>query len=358
MATFENFPTPNDTYEALLPLACTPPPPDDDPYPPATPAGGSPASLSSPSLAPRSVLSRPTYSDYLASFHAVSQGADASLTLEPPSTRPTSASPDYSSLPKDKIHFILSLKEALKRHGTIPASFNKLGFFEEVHKLLADEVWQIRNEATLLILDLLHYLGPDLDACMAIVLPHLVPNLGEPKQLLRRSSLRLLKAYAAISRDPEGLVDDIITYGVSNRSRRVSAQVMLSLEHLLKEALRGVELASLARALLSKLHDSELQPAALPPLLALRALVGNTTFITYLSHLSADSREKLDRLVMEEEPPPDDDKDVVVVVSRPYYPSPSPRHTPHPDKEYGVVDVDTMNKIRHSVSTCLTLPWD
>ncbi|XP_063864495.1 uncharacterized protein LOC135102849 isoform X3 [Scylla paramamosain] len=350
MATFENFPTPNDTYEVLLPLACTPPPQPahESPCAPASPTMGCPASLPVPASPPRSVNSRPSYSDYLASFRAASRCADAPIILEPPSVRPTSASPDYSCLPKDKIHFILSLKEALKRHGTVPDSFNKLGFFEEVHKLLADEVWQIRNEATLLILDLLPYLGPDLDACMAIVLPHLVPNLGDSRQLLRRSSLRLLKAYAAISRDPEGLVDDIITYGVSHRSRRMVAQVMVSLEHLLREEiLRGVDLAPLARALLAKLHDAELQPAALLPLLALRGLVGDTTFTTYLSHLSADSREKLDRLVVEGEPPPDDDMDVVVV-SRSFPRRSTPRPVALPDKEYGVVDAATMNKIRHS----------
>ncbi|KAK8375491.1 hypothetical protein O3P69_008373 [Scylla paramamosain] len=350
MATFENFPTPNDTYEVLLPLACTPPPQPahESPCAPASPTMGCPASLPVPASPPRSVNSRPSYSDYLASFRAASRCADAPIILEPPSVRPTSASPDYSCLPKDKIHFILSLKEALKRHGTVPDSFNKLGFFEEVHKLLADEVWQIRNEATLLILDLLPYLGPDLDACMAIVLPHLVPNLGDSRQLLRRSSLRLLKAYAAISRDPEGLVDDIITYGVSHRSRRMVAQVMVSLEHLLREEiLRGVDLAPLARALLAKLHDAELQPAALLPLLALRGLVGDATFTTYLSHLSADSREKLDRLVVEGEPPPDDDMDVVVV-SRSFPRRSTPRPVALPDKEYGVVDAATMNKIRHS----------
>ncbi|XP_045112802.1 TOG array regulator of axonemal microtubules protein 1-like isoform X4 [Portunus trituberculatus] len=352
MATFENFPTPNDTYETLLPLACTPPPPPppahEGSYAPTSPAMGCQASLPLPASPPRSVHSRPSYSDYLASFRAASRAADGPQTLEPPSIRPSSASPDYSCLPKDKIHFILSLKEALKRHGTVPASFNKLGFFEEVHKLLADEVWQIRNEATLLILDLLPYLGPDLDACMAIVLPHLVPNLGDPRHLLRRSSLRLLKAYAAISRDPEGLVDDIITYGVSHRSRRVGAQVMVSLEHLMREeTLRGVDLAPLARALLAKLHDVELQPAALLPLLALRSLVGDATFTTYLSHLSADSREKLDRLVVEGEPPPDDDTDVVVV-SRSYSRHSTPRPAAASDKEYGVVDAATMNKIRHS----------
>ncbi|XP_050721926.1 TOG array regulator of axonemal microtubules protein 1-like [Eriocheir sinensis] len=309
----------------------------------------SPASQPRPVSPPRSAPPRTTYSAYLAPFRAGSRGGDASLGLPPPMLRPFSASPDYSCLPKDKIQFILSLKEALKRHGTVPSTFNRLGFFEEIHRLLADEVWQIRNEATLLCLALLPYLGQDLDACMAVVLPRLVPNLGDSRHLLRRSSLRLLRAYAAISRDPEGLVDDIITHGVNHRSRRVSQLVIAGVEHLMRgEALREVDLAPLVHALLARLHDDELQPAVLPTLLALRGLVGDATFATYLSHMDADAREDLDRMLQDEELQfPDDDKDVVVVARQPA-PTRPPTLSPRPSLEYGVVEADTMNKIRHS----------
>lgn len=282
-----------------------------------------------------------------------------SLTSEPSS--------GDSSLPNDKTQFIIALKEELKKHDTIPDNFNKLGFFQELYKLLADEVWEIRNEATLLILDLLPYLKTDLDTCMSIVLPNLIPNLGDGRVRLQKSSVKLLSAYSFVSRDKEGLVEDLVTYGVNHKDKKVSKLATLNVIHLLKEDLSDVDLSSLAKSLYRKTYDAEVKPAAVPTLRELRSLVGGVKFYRYLNSISWHSRERLDQLMEAAEAGAserhsdgetrDDDEDVVIH-SRSEHTAGSSREggSSRQRMEFGIVDGGIMDKIRHRVSTLPLTP--
>lgn len=249
------------------------------------------------------------YSDYLESFQAATASASRSRRDKSRSrssnhagddlsiTRSSSVSPDYSCLPKEKIQFILSLKEELKKHNTIPDSFNKLGFFEEVSKLLEDEVWEIRNEATLLVLDLLPYLKSNLDTCMVLVLPNLVANLGSSEVRLQEATLQLLSAHLSVTRDKDGLVGELASHGVNHKCGKVSKLAIHNMAHLLSDQLVDVNLSPLVQALYGKVEDSEVGPAVVRTLATLQKLLGPDKFSTNLPNLTTGSRERLDKLL-------------------------------------------------------------
>ncbi|XP_069943986.1 TOG array regulator of axonemal microtubules protein 1 isoform X3 [Cherax quadricarinatus] len=267
-----------------------------------SPVKGSVESSVSGSLSPSSVSPQAPQSDDLESPMAVSRNSDDESpfpeeTINRLSQYSLTPEPITPSLPRNKIQFIISLKGELKKHNTIPANFNKLGFFEELYKLLADDMWEIRNETTLLILDLLPYLKSDVDSCMAIVLPNLIPNLGDSRARLQKSNVKLLKAYASVSKDKEGLVEDLVTYGINHKKKNVSKMATLNIIHLLTKDLYEVDLSLLAQSLYTKLQDSDMKPAALPTFRQLRSLVGEEKFNSYINYLSSRSREMLDELL-------------------------------------------------------------
>ncbi|XP_042881588.1 uncharacterized protein LOC122259098 [Penaeus japonicus] len=213
---------------------------------------------------------------------------------------PEGADEDDLRSSRDKTEFILSLKSELKKHSTIPSNFNKLGFFQELYKLLADDVWEIRNESTLLIHDLLPYLKKDLDTCVSIVLPRLVPNLGHPRTTLQKSTVQLLTAFASMTRDKQSLVEDLTTYGVNHDNKNTSMNATINLKYILSEDFSHVDMSSLADTLFRKLHDPELQQPALASLKRLRYMVGQEEFEHYLQRLSPRARSSASNLLLDQ----------------------------------------------------------
>ncbi|XP_068211217.1 TOG array regulator of axonemal microtubules protein 1 isoform X2 [Palaemon carinicauda] len=200
-------------------------------------------------------------------------------------------------LPSDKTDFIISLKKELKKHHTIPVTFNKLGLFEEFYKLLSDDVWEIRNECTLLIHDLLPYLKNDLDSCLTIVLPHIIPNLGSSRAaILQNSSVQLLKTFALITKDKQSLVDDLISCGVQSKSNSVSKGTIENLPNILNDNFSDEDLSYLSECLFRKLHDADLSPSILVSLKQLQYLVGQEEFERYVNRLTPRSRHSVDCL--------------------------------------------------------------
>lgn len=296
-----------------------------------------------------------------------SRSSQHSGSADPSPKHSRRTTPRISRLPKEKTQYITSLKEELKKHNTIPKDFNKLGFFEELYKLLADDVWEIRNEATLLILDLLPYLKADLDSCLSIVLPNLVPNLGASRITLQKSTIQLLTTYASVSKDKEGLVEDLVTYGVNHKNKKVRKLVTLNVVNLLNEDFSSADLSPLTQALYRKVYDADVKPVVIPTLRELRNLVGEPKFTCHLNRISSKSRERLNKLLegkeeRENEKPKetehkddddDDDKDVVVRehVEKRSSATYELGRVSRGWVEFGIVDSTIMEKIRHKVST-------
>ncbi|XP_066970211.1 TOG array regulator of axonemal microtubules protein 1 isoform X2 [Macrobrachium rosenbergii] len=200
-------------------------------------------------------------------------------------------------LPSDKTDFIISLKKELKKHHTIPITFNKLGLFEELNKLLSDDVWEIRNECTLLIRDLLPHLKNDLDSCLTIVLPHIIPNLSSSRAaILQNSSVQLIKTYAHMTRDRHNVVEDLISFGIQNKSNSVSKGTIENLPNILNDRFADEDLSYLSECLFRKLHDVDLRPSVLVSLKQLQYLVGQEEFERYVNRLTPRSRQSVNRL--------------------------------------------------------------
>ncbi|XP_042208481.1 TOG array regulator of axonemal microtubules protein 1-like [Homarus americanus] len=257
MATFESIRQPADVLDASPQAPLLSPPFPTTPL--LRPCTRHPPGRSRPSFPPdvnnvKTSSNGPNDDNSLLPEDVRSRLSQYSLTPEP--TRGHRKTTTHS-LPKNKTQFIISLKEELKKHNIIPANFNKLGFFEELYKLLADDMWEIRNEATLLILDLLPYLKNDVDSCMSIVLPNLVPNLGDSRIRLQKSSVQLLRTYATVSKDKEGLVEDLVTYGINHKSKKISRSATLNVIHLITDDFSSVDLSYLAQALYKKVYDPD-----------------------------------------------------------------------------------------------------
>ncbi|XP_064092455.1 uncharacterized protein LOC135205604 isoform X5 [Macrobrachium nipponense] len=200
-------------------------------------------------------------------------------------------------LPSDKTDFIISLKKELKKHHNIPVTFNKLGLFEELNKLLSDDVWEIRNECTLLIRDLMPLLKNDLDSCLTIVLPHIIPNLSSSRAaILQNSSVQLIKTYALMTKDRHNFVEDLISFGIQNKSNSVSKGTIENLPNILNDRFADEDLSYLSECLFRKLHEVDLRPSVLVSLKQLQYLVGQEEFERYVNRLTPRSRQSVNRL--------------------------------------------------------------
>ncbi|XP_074605139.1 TOG array regulator of axonemal microtubules protein 1 isoform X2 [Brevipalpus obovatus] len=184
------------------------------------------------------------------------------------------------------------LRRLIKRsEGRLP-DVDRMQFFEAFYPMLADIRSKVVAETTMLIVDIIPQMGEhDLDPCMSIILPRVIPNLGHDGIEVRRASLRLLHVYMRYTNNLQKVLRMYIQYGLENHDKSAQKGCVLSLPLLFTEEFSRENLFPLVQSLGHLLVHSEAN-LFYPIFLAmqrLHSLVGNDTFRMYLQHLSPET---------------------------------------------------------------------
>lgn len=178
-----------------------------------------------------------------------------------------------------------------KSEGKLP-DVDRMQFFEAFYPMLADQKSKIVSETSMLIIDIIPQMGEhDLDPCMSIILPRVIPNLGHESTEVRRASLRLLHVYMRYTNNLQKALRMYIQYGLENNDKSAQKGCVLSLPLLFTEEFSKENLFPLVKSLGHLLVHAQ-ETLFYPIFLAmqrLHTLVGNETFKLYLQHLQPET---------------------------------------------------------------------
>lgn len=186
-----------------------------------------------------------------------------------------------------------NLRKRFKRVGSVGLpDGDHCEYFEVLYELLADERWKVVCESTMLMVDLIPYL-PDfeLDHCLSIVLPRVIPNLGHFSTDVRRASLRLLHVYMRYTHNLQKVLRSYIQYGLVSGDKAAQKGSILSLPLLFTEEFANENLFILVQSLSELLvtSDTSLFYPVFLALQRLQSLVGRETFKLYMNHVRPDA---------------------------------------------------------------------
>lgn len=184
------------------------------------------------------------------------------------------------------------LRKLLKKSGGQLPDVDRMQFFEAFYPMLIDSKWKVVCECTMLIVDITPHMGEhDLDPCMAIILPRVVPNLGHEVTDVRRASLRLLHVYMRYTNNLQKVLRLYIQYGLESHDKSAQKGCVLSLPLLFTEEFSKENLFPLVQSLGHLLvhSDASLFYPIFLAMQRLHSLVGNETFRLYLQHLSQET---------------------------------------------------------------------
>lgn len=181
------------------------------------------------------------------------------------------------------------LRKRLKRVGSIGLpDGDHCEYFQLFSSLLEDNRWKIVCEATMLMVDMIPIL-PDfeLDHCMALVLPRVVPNLGHFSTDVRRASLRLLHVYMRYTHNLQKGLRFYIDFGLLSLNRSAQKGAILSVPLLFTDEFANENLFALIDTLANLLvsSDTSLFYPTFLALQRLQTLVGKERFNAYLCHI-------------------------------------------------------------------------
>ncbi|RWS24981.1 hypothetical protein B4U80_13144 [Leptotrombidium deliense] len=191
-----------------------------------------------------------------------------------------------------RAEILRSLRKVLKKSGGQLPDVDRMEFFEAFYHMVGDSRWKVACECTMLIVDVIPQMGDhDLDPCMLVVLPRVIPNLGHESTDVRRATLRLLHVYMRYTNNLQKVLRMYVQYGLQSTDKNAQKGCILSLPLLFTEEFGNENLFPLVESLGNLLVDSE---ASLfyPVFLAiqrLHSLVGNETFRQYLQNVNPEA---------------------------------------------------------------------
>ncbi|XP_076311617.1 TOG array regulator of axonemal microtubules protein 1-like [Tachypleus tridentatus] len=195
---------------------------------------------------------------------------------------------------------ILSKLRAVVRAGGVQfLHCNKLMIFEGMFIILNDARWEVRYHCVLLIADFLPYLGVETDACVLVVLPQLIQNLGHENLMLRRSVIQVLQRYLKYTNKLQCFFRCYIELGLESEDYSVKKGAILSLPLVLTEEYGVEDLYILFESLTNLVSQGE--PTLFSPtymaVQRIRKLVGPVVFTEYLHKLEKSGNMGLRKLI-------------------------------------------------------------
>ncbi|XP_074645320.1 TOG array regulator of axonemal microtubules protein 1-like isoform X2 [Tubulanus polymorphus] len=205
----------------------------------------------------------------------------------------------------NKAELLDNLRTSVRRNGgRLPIS-DQMSAFKAFSMALMDSGWEIRHKCVQLIHELIPQLGEDLDNLMAVLLPKLVPNLGDKTTAVRRAVIQTLHVYMKHTYSIYSVFHAIVQHGLESDVTRIKKQSVEALPMLFTPEFCHEDFFEIAQSLTRRLVDNStgdntLQDIALLSLEKIRELVGNDVFNSYINKLSPPLKSYYTKLTNQE----------------------------------------------------------
>ncbi len=192
------------------------------------------------------------------------------------------------------------LRITVRKNGGILPYSNRMAIFRGLAMALADSNWDVRHQCIQLINEVIPAFGEDLDQCMSVVLPKLIPNMGDSKITVRRSVIQTLHVYMKHANDIDQIFAAIVRHGLENHDARIRKETIITLPMVFTPEFSQENFfpitESLAKRLVqpldgvSAIEDTNQQQHVMLSLQKIKGLVGEQAFTGYIQRLSAPLR--------------------------------------------------------------------
>lgn len=184
-------------------------------------------------------------------------------------------------------------RETQQNGGKLPVR-DPLPVFRGLGIALNDSDWNVRHQCIQFIHELIPHFGDGLDECMDVIMPTLVPNMGDPRITVRRSVIQTVHVYLKHSYQLQRTFQAIIRYGLDNSLARIQKEVIIALPMIFTPEFANEDFSKITVCLAKKLveasEDDSIQQHALLSLHKISKLVGEATFHSYLQKISPNLR--------------------------------------------------------------------
>ncbi|XP_022090984.1 TOG array regulator of axonemal microtubules protein 1-like isoform X2 [Acanthaster planci] len=222
--------------------------------------------------------------------------------------------------------FILDdLTQKVRRDGGRLPFDNRHALFRGLTLVLLDQNWEVRLKCIQFICELIPQFGPELDSCMAIVLPQIVANLGDSRVAIRKAVIQTLHIHMKHTTNVQQIFTILVTHGLQSRDPKVRMEATIQLPVLLTREFASVDLSSITHALAKKFcedKDETLIDTAGISLERIRSLVGKQQFDSYIQQLPSRDRNAYNQRVVSAVRP----RDTEIHVHKPAPDESSPGH--------------------------------
>ena len=185
------------------------------------------------------------------------------------------------------------LRNEIRTNNALPVQ-NLIGLFQGIDCALSDSNWDMRRHCLLLIAESVPCLGIDVDACMNLVLPRVITNIGDSRIVIRKSALQALRDYMKHTSDMPLLLRYYVQYGLEHSDPKVRKETTTLLPVLITDEFATEDFGDLITSLCKKLVDRNeetFQQAALAALKKLCSRTGDVKFRSYLMKLQPQLRD-------------------------------------------------------------------
>ena len=266
--------------------------------------------------------------------------------------------------PEKRTQMLDNLRAVVRRNGGRLPYADKKAIFQGLSLVLTDTNSEVRHQCLQLVHELIPQLGDELDECVSIILPKLVPNMGHSKTTIRRDVIQTLHVCMKHTRNMQLLFRAIVMHGIEHRDPRIKKEVIVGLPMLFTPEFSHENFCGITQSLAKRLLDSNtednLQQHVLLSLQKIRNLVGDDVFHSDIQGLPVSLRKYYYKLMEKDDQEIDADENSIPVhcdsnsthavqkqqhyqappTSQNVYVSPTSEHY-----EFGVVPSHVMNKL-------------
>ena len=192
------------------------------------------------------------------------------------------------------------LTQKVRRDGGRLPFDNRHALFRGLTLVLLDQNSEVRLKCIQFICELIPQFGPELDSCMAILLPKIVENLGDGKVAIRKAVIQTLHIYMKHTTDVQQIFSIIVNHGLQSRDPKVRIEATIQLPVLLTREFATVDLSCVTHALAKVFcndSDETLTDTAGISLERIRTLVGKQQFDLYIQQLPSRDRNAYNKRV-------------------------------------------------------------
>lgn len=201
---------------------------------------------------------------------------------------------DLTKLQSDTYSYKLEIldrlyTQALTNGGHLPfRNCSNAAVYNSLSSVLRDPQPEVRQKCIELIDHTLAQ-QENVDVCMSILLPKLIPNIGDSKIAIRKAVTQTLKHYMSLTTDLQQLISAIVDYGLSNPDTHIKRETIIALPVILHDDQFAHEnFFDLAQSLCQCLRerDAAMKRVVLTALGHIRKLVGDSQFSAYIKQMS------------------------------------------------------------------------